>query len=119
MKLARKTETPLHRWDDDVRLFNSKGDVVDAGKASELQELIWGLFKESFGYSTQHGAEIPRSASLYRYVRERIAGLDVSDDDRELLVHLSQLWGNYTGDPIQRQSLKYVWTEVVCGGGMP
>jgi hypothetical protein len=41
----------------------------------------------------------------------------VSDDDRELLVHLSQLWGNYTGDAIQQQSLKYVWTEVICGGG--
>ncbi|KAB5583441.1 hypothetical protein GE09DRAFT_302154 [Coniochaeta sp. 2T2.1] len=116
MKLARKTGTPLHLWGDDLRLFDSKGDEVDAEKASELQETIWSLFKDSFGYATQHANEILSSASLYQYVRERIARLDVSDDDRELLVHFSHLWGNYTGSEIQRQSLKYVWTEVVCGG---
>lgn len=117
MKVARQTGTPLHLWSDDLRLFDSNGNVVDAEKASELQERIWGLFKDSFGYSTQHAGEIPTSASLYQYVRERIAKLDVSDDDRELLVHYSQLWGNYTGSEVTRQSLKYVWTEVVCGGG--
>ena len=117
MKLARKTETPLHLWSDDLRLFDSKGNLVDAERASELQDRVWELFEDSFGYSTRHAGKIEPSASLYRYVRERIAKLEVSDDDRELLVHLSQLWGNYTGSEVQRQSLKYVWTEVVCGGG--
>lgn len=117
MKLARKTNTPLHLWGDDLRLFDSNGDVVEAERAAELQDRTWELFKGSFGYSTRHAGDIPTSASLYQYVRERIAELDVPDDDRELLVHFSHLWGNYTGSEIQRQSLKYVWTEIVCGGG--
>jgi hypothetical protein len=116
MKVARRTDTPLHLWGDDLRLVDCNGNLVDADRASELQERVWGLFKDSFGYSTEHAGDIPTSASLYQYVRERIARLDVLDDDRELLVQFSQLWGNYTGSEIQRQSLKYVWTEVVCGG---
>lgn len=118
MKLARQTDTPLHFWNDDVRLFDSLGNTVDGEKASKLQGLIWSFFEDSFGYSTEHGDDIPTSASLYQYVRGRIEHCGVDDDDREMLANLSQLWGNYTGDMIQRQSLKYVWTEVVCGGGM-
>lgn len=117
MKLARSTGAALHLWGDELELFDSNGNAVEAERASELQDRIWSLFKESFGYSTRHGTQISPSASLYQYVRKRIAELDVADDDRELLAHLSKLWGNYTGDPIQRQSLKYVWTEVICGGG--
>lgn len=117
MKLARKTGTPLHLWSDDLRLYDADGDLVESDRASELQDRTWELFKDSFGYSTSHAGEIPTSASLYQWVRKRIGKLDVSDDDRELLVQLAQLWGNYTGSEIQRQSLKYVWTEVVCGGG--
>jgi hypothetical protein len=117
MRLARQTETPLHLWNEDVRLFDSDGKTLEKSRALRLQETIWNLFESSFSYSIKHSSEIPTSASLYMYVRERIASLDVPDEDRELLANLSQMWGNYTGDPIQRQSLKYVWTEVVCGGG--
>lgn len=117
MRIARETGTTLHLWSDDLRLYDADGELVEYDRASELQDRTWELFKDSFGYSTSHAGEIPTSASLYQYVRKRIGKLDVSDDDRELLVQLAQLWGNYTGSEIQRQSLKYVWTEVVCGGG--
>lgn len=118
MKVARQTNTLLHCWNDDVRLFDSQGKLVDKTRASRLQGLIWSFFQDSFDYSTKMGVAIPTSASLYQYVRDRIEHCGVDDDDREMLANLSQMWGNYTGDPIQRQSLKYVWTEVVCGGGM-
>ncbi|KAH7398600.1 hypothetical protein BKA66DRAFT_407536 [Pyrenochaeta sp. MPI-SDFR-AT-0127] len=116
MKLAKQTNTPIHVWNDDIRLFNSDGNPVEPAKALRLQELIWTFFEDSFTYSVEHGSEIPTSASLYQYVRKRIAECAVSDDDRELLAGLSQMWGNYTGDAIQRQSLKYCWTEIVRDG---
>ncbi len=117
MRLARQTSTPLYLSGDGVRLFDGDGNHVDPARAMHLQELVWSLFKESFGYSLKHGSEISADDSLHRYIRKRIAECDVPDSDRELLVQLSQMWGDYTGDPIQRQSLKYVWTETVCGGG--
>ncbi len=117
MKLARQTNTPLHLWNDDIRLFASDGNPVEPARALRLQELIWTFFKDSFVYSAEHGSENPTAASLDQYVRKRIAECAVPDDDRELLAGLSEMWGNYTGDAIQRQSLKYSWTEVVCNGG--
>ncbi|RMZ83519.1 hypothetical protein DV737_g1628, partial [Chaetothyriales sp. CBS 132003] len=116
MKLARQTNTPLHVWNDDLRLFDSDGNLVEPAKAVKLQALMWTFFEDSFTYSAEHGSEISTSTSLYQYVRKRIAECDVSDDDRKLLADLSLMWGNYTGDSIQRQSLKYSWTEIVCGG---
>ena len=50
--------------------------------------------------------EIQPVDSLYQYVRTRLAELDVSDDDREMLARLSQMWGDYIGNPITRYSLK-------------
>jgi hypothetical protein len=54
---------------------------------------------------------------LYDFFVKRIAQLDMEEEDREILLDMCQMWGDYTGDPIQRQSLKYVWLEEVCGGG--
>lgn len=117
MKLARQAGAPLHRWSDSIRLFGNNGNPIEPTRALRLQNLVWSFFEDSFRYSTEHGPEIPISVSLYEFVRKRIAECDVSDDDRELLVGLSEIWGNYTGDPIQKQSLKYAWTEMVCSGG--
>jgi hypothetical protein len=117
MKLARQTQSPLHLWNDDIRLFDSEGNFVEPSKALRLQKLIWNIFEESFAYSTEQGSKISATDSLYQYVRTRLAELDVPDDDREMLARLSQLWGDYIGDPITRQSLKYVWMEIVCAGG--
>jgi len=32
---------------------------------------------------------------------------------------MSEMWGAYIGDPVQRQSLRFAWMEEVCGGGEP
>lgn len=117
MQLARKTSSPLHLWNDDVRLFDSAGALVEPARALRLHRQIFEIFEDSFAYATEHGEEIDANDSLYKYVRGALAELDVSDDDRELLARLSELWGDYIGDPITRQSLKYVWMEVVCAGG--
>lgn len=117
MKLANRTNSPLHLWNDDIRLFDSDGNSVEPSRALKLQRLIWGIFEESFAYSVEHSSEISAADSLYDYVRNCLAELDVPDQDRRTIAQLSQLWGDYIGDPITRQSLKYVWMEVVCTGG--
>jgi hypothetical protein len=117
MKLARQTSSPLHLWNDDVRLFDSSGALIEPARALRLHRQIFEVFEASFAYATDHAGEIAASDSLYKYVRGALAELDVSDDDRELLARLSELWGDYIGDPVTRQSLKYVWMEVVCAGG--
>lgn len=38
-------------------------------------------------------------------------------EDADLLCQMSEMWGAYIGDPVQRQSLRFAWMEEVCGGG--
>ncbi|KAH8645546.1 amine oxidase [Tricladium varicosporioides] len=116
MKLAQKTNTPLHLYSDDVRVFASNGEEVEPTRALHLQVLIWDIFKSSFEFSAKNTSEISIWTSLLEHVQSCIRKSDVSEEDRELLTQLCKMWGNYTGDPIHRQSLKYAWTESVCGG---
>lgn len=117
LHLANDTETPLHVWNDGVRLLDRNGKLIESSKAQQLSDLRWTIIDESFKYSSKHGPEIPASQSLYDFFVKRVAQLDMAEEDREILLGMCQMWGDYTGDPIQRQSLKYVWLEEVCGGG--
>jgi hypothetical protein len=100
-----------------VRLFGEDGKLIEPSKARTLSDLRWTIIDEAFQYSSQHGPEIDASQSLYDFFVMRVAQLDLSKEDQRILLGTCQMWGDYTGDPIQRQSLKYVWLEEVCGGG--
>jgi len=117
LHLANDTKTPLHVWNDGIRLFDRNRKLIEPSKAQQLSDLRWTIIDESFKYSSKYGPEIPASQSLYDFFVERVAQLDMAEEDREILLDMCQMWGDYTGDPIQRQSLKYVWLEEVCGGG--
>jgi hypothetical protein len=91
---------------------------VDSSVARKLSDLRWSIVEESFRYSSLHGREIPASKSLYDFFVARVPQLDLTAKEQDLLLKMCEMWGDYTGDPIQRQSLKYVWLEEVCGGGM-
>lgn len=76
------------------------------------------MIEEAQEHSSNNGSSIPEAASLYDFLVEKAQKLfPDSQNDRELLCQMSQMWGAYIGDPIQRQSLRFAWMEEVCGGG--
>lgn len=77
------------------------------------------MIEEAQEYSLENGASISESASLHEFVVEKALELFPDNEkDRNLLCQMSEMWGAYIDDPIQRQSLRFAWMEEVCGGGM-
>ena len=92
--------------------------MVDHAKAKALCNVQWEIIEEAFRHSVQNRVSIPESESLYDYFVSRAAGLLPDGEDQGLLLAMSEMWGNSTGVPIQRQSLRFAWMEECCAGGM-
>jgi hypothetical protein len=99
-------------------VFSDGGGVISDAKAVELSELRWRIIAEAMEASRQDGSKIPESESLYDYFVKRVSELPLGYEDQHILLGMSKMWGCYVGDPVERQSLKYLWLEQVCIGGM-
>jgi len=117
LDLAKETNTPLHVWNEKIRVFNRNGDSIPENQAKELSDLRWELIEEAFPYSLKNKHEIPVNDSLYDFLKRRILEEGLSSEDSQLLLDMSHMWGCYTGDSIVKQSLKFAFLEDCCGGG--
>jgi len=117
LDLAKATNTPLHVWNEKIRVFNRNGDPISEDQAKELSELRWELIEEAFPYSLKNKHEISANDSLYDFLMRRTLEQGLSSEDGQLLLDMSHMWGCYTGDSIQKQSLKFAFLEDCCGGG--
>jgi hypothetical protein len=115
--LAKETNTPLHVWNDKIRVFNCRGDPIPEDQAEELSELRWKLIEEALSYSAKNKHEISADDSLYDFLVRRTSEEEVSFESRQLLLDMSHMWGCYTGDSILKQSLKFAFLEECCVGG--
>lgn len=60
---------------------------------------------------------ISETESLYDFFMAKANQVLPDRVDRELLLGMAEMWGDYIGDPIQQQSLRFAWMERCCGGG--
>ena len=104
LNIAISSDTPLHSWNESINLYNQLGLIVDHAKANVLCNVQWEIIEEVFRHSVQNRMSIPGSES---YFVSRVAGLFPSREDQRLLLAMSEMWGNYTGIPIQRPSLRF------------
>jgi hypothetical protein len=117
LDIARKTNTPLHSWNEKINLYDGLGHLVDATKAVSISDLRWGIIEKAFHHSIQNKSTIPESESLYDFFMSRVQDVLPQKEDQKLLLGMAEMWGDYVGDPVQRQSLKFAWLEECCGGG--
>lgn len=116
--IARKTNTPLHHWNTKQNIYDSSGKLLPDEKADELSTLLWTLIEEAQAHSLKNMDAIPETASLYDFFVERVKEVFPDrKEDADLLCQMSEMWGAYIGDPVQRQSLRFAWMEEVCDGG--
>jgi Flavin containing amine oxidoreductase len=117
LQLAKDTNTPLHIWNEKIRVFDRNGTTIPEDKAKELSDLRWSLIEEAFPYSIKNKDSIPASDSLYDFLLQKTGEVELLSKDRQLLLDMSHMWGCYIGDSIQRQSLRFAFLEDCCGGG--
>jgi protoporphyrinogen oxidase len=117
LDIAKQTETPLHSWNERINLYDRNGELIPNGKAVEIDELRWRIVEEAMVYSAEHEKYISKDESLFDFVAKRVKEVLHDETDQALLLGMVEMWGDYIGDPVYRQSLKFSWMEECCGGG--
>jgi len=117
LKIANTAQVPFHSWNEKINLYDSKGDLIDGEKAANLSDLRWSIIDEAFHHSMENEKSIGANESLYDFISKKAEEKVPDVEDRKLLLGMAQMWGDYVGDSVDRQSLKYVWMEECCGGG--
>lgn len=117
LDLAIATNTPVHHWNNKQNIYTPSGDLLTPEKSNELSSLLWEVIEEAFSHSAKNRKNIPESQSLYDFfVAKAKENFPDGKEDGQLLCQMSEMWGAYIGDPIQRQSLRFAWMEECCGG---
>ncbi|SMQ45816.1 unnamed protein product [Zymoseptoria tritici ST99CH_3D7] len=120
-KIAKETDTKLHAWDEDTRIYDSQGNVLEQTEANEYNRLLWddGLISSAFRHANENSASIDPQTSLYDFFVEKSGDLFKEDRKRTTFLQFVKLWGAYIGSPVTRQSLKYFWLEECLEGENP
>jgi hypothetical protein len=117
LDIAIRTATPLHSWNEKINLYDKSGNLVDNAKAVSLSDLRWSIIEEAFEHSIRNKSTISETENLYDFFVAKAKEALPDGVDRELLLGMAEMWGDYIGDPIHRQSLRFAWMEKCCGGG--
>jgi cation transport regulator ChaB len=117
------TKTPLHHWNNKQLIYDSQGNVLPNEVTERLSSLLWEIIEEAFTFSEaahqkDGGKEIPKDDSLHDFVTRRAQEAASDEDERKLLIQMSEMFGAYVGEPVWKQSLRFAWMEECCGGGI-
>ncbi|KAJ8108149.1 hypothetical protein ONZ43_g6513 [Nemania bipapillata] len=120
-RLAQETDTPVHHWNEKQLIYDSAGVPLADDQADRLSSLLWDIINDAFKMAAaakerDDGTSIPAEASLYDFVRGRVREEAIDDNEKELLMQMSEMWGAYVGEPVWKQSLRFAWMEECCGG---
>ena len=121
VELARETGTPLHRWKENTVLVDSDGQLVSSRDANDALKQVWNILEAAMVHSTKYSASIRSSESLYDFFKswcdQECRRGRMTSPQMKLTLGMSQMWGAYVGDRVERQSLKFYYLEDCIEGG--
>ncbi|KAL8678994.1 MAG: hypothetical protein Q9186_004678 [Xanthomendoza sp. 1 TL-2023] len=102
-------------------MFDSEGHLVGVAEANKALKRVWEILETASEYSKNYGDKSDPSTSLYGFFQDwcnwAIQSGDIDEREAELILGMSQMWGAYVGDRIERQSLKFFYLEDCIEGG--
>ena len=109
---------PPHGDDVQSPVFDKSGSEIDAKVALDHSAIAWGIVEEAIRYSSSdHGASIPPDKSLKDYFEVALSVREYDASKRDLILEMADMWSNIVGEPIDKQSLRYLWLEQCIEGG--
>jgi len=122
MDLVKETKTIVGEWESDSYVFDENGKLLTLEEGEKYSTLVWNIIEDAFEYSNKHGPEIDAERSLLDFFQEQVPKRipDTEEDyerQRHILLQVAELWGNFVGSPLSRQSLKFFWLEECIEGG--
>ena len=92
-----------------------------SSKANGALKQVWKILEDAINHSTNYNQAIPSSASLYNFFEDWCDRAfecgEMTREEVDLVLGMSQMWGAYVGDDVKLQSLKYFYLEDCIEGG--
>lgn len=98
-------------------MYDESGHLVDSACAQRHYDLVWGMISDAFKHSHEKCASIPAETSLMDFFRSKAKEKKLDDDTTRLVLQIARMWGDFVGEPIEKQSLKFFWLEECIEGG--
>lgn len=121
LDLANETNStvfsPPELGGEAVVVFDELGHRLSEQTGQEISRIFWGLVDDAFKYSSEDSASIPPDQSLMDFFRTKVEAKKLDGYTSKLVLQLAQIWGDYVGEPVERQSLKYMWLEECIDNG--
>ena len=92
---------------------------MDVNVAKEHYDLMWGIIASAFKLSKENCASIPAEESLLDYFTVKLTEMQLHEESSKLVLSMARTWGDFVGEPIEKQSLKFFWLEECIEGGEP
>lgn len=92
-------------------VHDESGQLLTDTRASEISEIVWGIIGDAFRHSNDNSTSIPPEMSLMDFFRIRVEQSKLDESTSKLVLQMAHIWGDYVGEPIETQSLKYCWLE--------
>ena len=120
LHLANATKCFCFEPPEDAKpaFYNQSGDEISHNLALDHSKLSWDIVTQAIKYSQTQGDLIPPNLSLLDYYQRVLEKQEMSESSKELVLEMGRMWGNIVGEPIEQQSLRYMWLEECIDGGL-
>jgi hypothetical protein len=117
LQLAHETNTQLFWRPPTQAVVGSDGRRRDAKTTAYIRERFWAYVDRAYEYNAEHVATIDPETSLMDYIKEEaIREFSQQPDFLRDLLNEAQRFGQFIGNPIDTQSLKFLCMEDGAGG---
>lgn len=119
LDLAHETKSIVFAPEQEaVSAFDELGHLLSEPKGKEILKLAWGIIDDAFKHSNEDSPSIPPNRSLMDYFQIRVKEKNLDEPTAKLVFQMAHVWGDFVGEPIETQSLKYLWLEECIDGGI-
>ncbi|EAQ85762.1 hypothetical protein CHGG_07015 [Chaetomium globosum CBS 148.51] len=121
MDLVKETKTTVGVWDNHSCVYDEDGQLLPPEEGEKYSTLMWNIIEAAFEHSNKHGANIDPGRSLLDFFQEEVVKRIPDSQEgyqrqRQILLQMAELWGNFVGSPLSTQSLKFFWLEECIEG---
>lgn len=117
MDIANKTKTQVFWRPGDQAVVGSDGERRSDETSARLKRTIWAYINRAEEYSAQHSAGIDCQLGLMDYIKqEATREFQAEPAFLQDFLNEAQRWGQFIGEPIAQQSLKFLCMEEGPGG---
>ena len=96
-------------------IVDGHGHLVPSDRANKVLDVVWHILEKAMDYSKSSTDIISPSSSLYdffaQYCDSQMQQGILTSEETRLILSMSQMWGAYVGERVERQSLKFFFME--------